>query len=129
MDSASASQTLRVRVDRWLCAARIFKSRTLAAAACTGGHVRVNDESAKPHRVVGPGDALQVMAPSGLRMLEVVAVAEKRLSPPLARELYVDHTPPPPPREEPEAGAPRRDRGMGRPTKRDRRALSHLRGR
>ena len=115
-----------VRLDRWLCAARIFKSRTQATQACSGGHVRVNDSRAKPHHPLRVGDRLQVRREDLPRMLEVVALAERRLSAPLASELYTDHTPPPPPREEPTAA---RERGGGRPTKRDRRLLQRTRGR
>jgi ribosome-associated heat shock protein Hsp15 len=123
--ATTSTSGAKLRIDRWLFAARIFPSRTQAASACTAGHVRVNDEPAKAHRTIGPGDRLHVRAPSGLRMLEVVGLSEKRLSAPLARELYIDHTPPPPPRES-EPGA-RRERGAGHPNKRDRRLLRQLR--
>ncbi|HXZ85255.1 MAG TPA: RNA-binding S4 domain-containing protein [Myxococcota bacterium] len=116
----------RVRLDRWLCAARVFKSRTQATQACAGGRVKVNDESAKPHFALGPGDRVRVQTERGPRILEVVALAEKRLSPALARELFVDHSPPPEPRP---ARMPRREPGAGRPTKRERRALGRFRGR
>jgi len=115
----------QVRVDRWLCAARVFKSRTQAQEACVGGHVKIDGHSLKSNHLVRPGDRLDVLAPQGMRMLEIVAVAEKRLSPPLARELYVDHTPPEPERED-NSG---RERGTGRPTKREARLLRGLRGR
>jgi ribosome-associated heat shock protein Hsp15 len=115
----------QVRVDRWLAAARIFKSRTQAHEACVGGHVKRNGDSLKPHHLVRAGDRLDVLAPQGMRLLEVVGVAEKRLSPPLARELYVDHTPPPPERIDNSGREP----GTGRPTKRERRLLGRLRGR
>ena len=114
-----------VRIDRWLCAARVFKSRTLAHDACVGGHVKINGNSVKANHLVRAGDRLDVLAPQGHRMLEIVGLAEKRLSPPLARELYVDHTPPPEPRED-HSG---RERGAGRPTKREGRLLRNLRGR
>jgi len=118
-----------VRVDRWLCAARIFKSRTQAAQACVGGHVRVNDAHAKSHVLIRVGDRLDVLCPRGRLELEVTGLAEKRLSAPLARELYLDHTPAPPPPEEQLDSVPWRERGAGRPTKRERRELRHLRGR
>jgi len=87
--------------------------------------VKVNGASVKAHHLVRGGDRMDVLAPQGMRLLEIVAVAEKRLSPPLARALYVDHTPPEPERED-HSG---RDRGTGRPTKRERRLLRGLRGR
>ena len=117
-----------VRVDRWLCAARIFKSRTQATEACSGGHVRVNDTYAKPPHPVRVGDQLRVQTEARPRVLEVLALADKRLSPALARELYTDHSPPPPPRPD-RGGLPVRERGAGRPTKRESRLLRGLRGR
>lgn len=115
-----------VRIDQWLSATRLFKSRTLARDACTGGHVKINGVSVKPSHSVAVGDEVRAMAPRGLVVVKVLGLAEKRQSPPLARTLYEDHSPPPPPRDE---WAPRRDRGAGRPTKADRRALARLRGR
>jgi ribosome-associated heat shock protein Hsp15 len=114
-----------VRLDRWLCAARIFKSRTLATDACGGGHVLLNDAPARPGKGVHVGDRIECRKGERLFVLEVLRLAERRLSAPLARELYADHSPPPPPREP--RFAPR-ERGAGRPTKRDRRALERLRG-
>ena len=113
-----------VRIDRWLCASRIYKSRTQATEACAGGHVRLNGAVVRPSHAVKVGDRVRALAPRGEVVLEVVALAEKRLSPPAARELYADHSPPPPPREERLAI---RERGAGRPTKADRRALERLR--
>ncbi len=115
-----------VRIDRWLGAARIFKSRTQAAQGCSGGHVKLNGQNARPGQLVRAGDSLEVRRAERLILLEVVALAEKRLSPAQARELYHDRSPPPPPRSERIA---ERERGAGRPSKRDRRQLRRLRGR
>ena len=115
----------RVRVDRWLYAARLFKSRTQAHDACVGGKVRVNDAAAKPHQLVAVGDEVRAWAALGLRVVRVLALAERRFSAPLARALYDDHSPPPAPREERVAS---RERGSGRPTKRERREMQRLRG-
>jgi ribosome-associated heat shock protein Hsp15 len=111
----------RVRIDRWLCAARVFKSRTRAHDACVGGLVKVNGESVKPNHLIAPPDEIRVRAPGGLRVLVVRALAEKRVAPPLARELYEDRTPQP--LVDPASLMPRRERGAGRPTKRDQRDL------
>src|SRR5688572_18915794 len=89
-----------VRIDRWLTAARLYKSRNQAQEACEGGHVRVNDLSAKPSHAVKVGDTIRCQAPRGLTIVVVSKLADKRLSAPLARELYEDHSPPPPPKEE-----------------------------
>jgi ribosome-associated heat shock protein Hsp15 len=115
-----------IRIDRWLSAARIYKSRTAAADACHAGHVELNGNVARASQLVRVGDRIEGWAPRGRVVLEVLALAEKRLSPPKARELYLDHSPPPPPREE--RVAPRA-RGAGRPTKSERRALGRLTGR
>jgi len=113
-----------VRIDRWLCATRLYKSRSLSQQACVGGHVKINGENARPSVHVRPGDEVRADSPRGLVVWEVVGVAEKRLSAPLAAALYVDHSPPPPPREEAVA---LRTRGTGRPTKAERRALDRFR--
>ena len=117
-----------VRVDRWLCATRLFKSRTLAGQACAAGAVRINNASAKASQLVRPGDMVSARAPSGQRVLEVVGLADKRLSAPLAQALYIDHSPVPDPKT-PEDGSVRRERGAGRPTKSERRAMDRFKGR
>ena len=121
----SVVQVPSVRLDRWLSAARIYKSRTAAQEACTAGHVAVNGVAARSSHALVVGDEVTARAPRGDLVLEVLALADKRLSPPKARELYADHSPPPPPKEE--LVAPR-ERGSGRPTKAERRALDRLRG-
>jgi ribosome-associated heat shock protein Hsp15 len=97
-------------------------------AACKGGHVRINGNSAKPANAVRPGDRVEVRAADRDRVVEVVRLVDKRVSAPIAAECLIDHSPPAPPRE---YVAPmfRRDRGAGRPTKKDRRSLDRLRGR
>jgi ribosome-associated heat shock protein Hsp15 len=116
----------QTRIDRWLTATRVFKSRTLAQAACEAGHVRINDEQVRPSHGVKIGDEVRAFSPRGSLVFVVKGLADKRLSAALARLLYDDHSPPPPPKEERVAV---RERGAGRPTKSDRRALSRLRGR
>ena len=116
-----------VRVDRWLWAARCFKTRSLATEACTAGHVKLNGASAKPAKSVRVGDSLEVLTPGGLKILEVAGLSARRGPATVARTLYVDHTPPPPPKED-KVGLPQRDRGAGRPSKRDLRLLRKLRG-
>lgn len=112
------------RLDRWLWSVRLAKTRSEAAAACRGGHVRVNDHPAKPATPVRPGDRVRARVHEKTRTVEVTKVIEKRVGAPIAQECYIDHTPP-----EPTGPAPvfaRRDRGAGRPTKRDRRVLDQL---
>ena len=116
------------RVDKWLWAVRMFKTRGLATDACRGGHVRVNGSPAKPAAVVRPGDRVEARVHGRARVLAVVRVIAKRVGPPVAAECLVDHTPPEPAASgEPEVFA--RDRGAGRPTKRDRRRLDRFRAR
>lgn len=115
-----------VRIDQFLTAARLCKSRAIARDACVGGHVKLNGSTVKPSHGVRPGDEIRATLARGPVIVKVLNVAEKRLSPSLARMLYEDHSPPPPPKEE--WAAPKRDRGAGRPTKSDRRALARLRG-
>lgn len=114
-----------VRLDRWLCAARIFKSRTLAARACSAGRVQVNGKPARASHPVRVGDEVRARPPRGDMVLEVVGLAEKRLPPKDAARLYEDRSPPAPPPLEPVF---RRERGSGRPTKADRRKLDRMRG-
>lgn len=114
-----------VRLDRFLCASRLFKSRTLAQAACDANHVRVNGEPARSSHLVRIGDEIRAFSPRGSIVWEILKLAEKRLGPPEARMLYEDHSPPPPPKEERVAI---RERGAGRPTKADRRATDRFRG-
>jgi|SRR5690349_18188586 len=116
-----------VRVDKWLWAARMFKTRSAASTACTAGHVKIAGESVKSSKTVKPGDHIDVLTPGGLRQLEVVALGDRRGPASVAQTLYIDHTPPPPPKEEVFIDA-QRERGAGRPTKRDSRELRRLRG-
>ncbi|MFJ9243311.1 RNA-binding S4 domain-containing protein [Streptomyces sp. NPDC101776] len=116
-----------VRVDSWIWSVRLVKTRSMGAAACKGGHVRVNGERVKPAHSVHVGDEVRLRHEGHERVVIVKQVIRKRVGPPVAAQCYVDNSPPPPPRE---AVAPAgiRDRGTGRPTKRDRRDLERLRG-
>lgn len=118
---------MSTRVDAWIWAIRLTKTRSAAGAACRGGHVRVNGATAKPAQPVVPGDEVRVRLSGRERVVEVTKSISKRVSAPMAAECYIDRSPPPPPREV-VASQPRRDRGAGRPTKRERRQLDQLRG-
>jgi ribosome-associated heat shock protein Hsp15 len=120
-----ATETESARLDRWLWAVRLTKTRSDAAAACRSGHVRVNDRPAKAATAVRAGDEVRARVHDTTRVVEVVKVIQKRVGAPDAATCFVDRTPAPPP----EAAIPvlRRDRGAGRPTKRDRRVLDRLR--
>jgi ribosome-associated heat shock protein Hsp15 len=114
------------RVDKWLWAVRLYKTRTEATDACRAGHVRVNRVGAKPATPVKPGDTVEARAGSRERVLEVTSILEKRAGAAIATACYIDHSPPPPPKEM-EALNFARDRGAGRPTKRERRQLDRAR--
>ncbi|MGW1882681.1 RNA-binding S4 domain-containing protein [Streptomyces sp. NPDC001970] len=117
-----------VRVDSWIWSVRLTKTRSQAAAACRGGHVRVNGERVKPAHALTTGDEVRLFHAGRERIVVVSRVIRKRVGAPAAVKCYVDNSPPPPPRE---LVAPMgvRDRGAGRPTKRDRRDLDRLHGR
>ena len=117
-----------IRVDKWLWAARVFKTRSQASAACDGGKVDVNDEAARPARRVRAGDLIVVTLPRGRRrILKVACVDDRRGSAEVAKALFEDLTPPEPPRLR-QARPPWREPGTGRPTKRERRDIGRLRG-
>jgi ribosome-associated heat shock protein Hsp15 len=118
----------KVRVDRWLWAVRLTKTRSGAAQACRAGHVQVNGVRAKPAAMVKQGDTVRIRVGDRERVVEAVRLIETRVSAELAAACLVDRSPPPPPRD-PQAALGRRDRGVGRPTKRDRRQLDRTRGR
>lgn len=117
-----------VRVDSWLWAVRVFKTRSAATAACRAGHIKVNSERAKAAQSVKIGDEVRVRISGFDRVLEVRETLAKRVAATVAATSYVDNSPPLPAPEE-TALLPRRDRGAGRPTKRERRDLEKLRGR
>jgi ribosome-associated heat shock protein Hsp15 len=118
----------KVRVDRWLWAVRLVKTRSAAAQACRAGHVQVNGARAKPAAPVKAGDTVRVRVGGRERVVEVARPIETRVGAALAAACLVDHSPPPPPRD-PLARAGQRPPGLGRPTKRDRRRLDRTRGR
>jgi ribosome-associated heat shock protein Hsp15 len=123
-----AEAATSARIDSWIWAVRLVKTRSLATAACRAGHVRLNGERVKAAQPVHVGDEIRFRDSGFDKIVVVGAILTKRVSAPVAATSYTDLTPPPPPREE-VAFAPMRDRGAGRPTKRERRELDRLRGR
>ncbi|MBA4025947.1 MULTISPECIES: RNA-binding S4 domain-containing protein [Mycobacteriales] len=116
------------RVDSWIWSVRLLKTRSAAASACRGGHVKVNGTPAKPAQHVAIGDEIRLRVGGRDRIVEVARVVAKRVGPAVAAECLIDRSPPPPPKEV-LAALPLRDRGAGRPTKRERRDTDRLRGR
>jgi ribosome-associated heat shock protein Hsp15 len=116
------------RVDSWIWSVRLAKTRSAASGACRAGHVRVNGLRVKPAHSVRAGDEVRLRQDGRERVVVVVRVIAKRAGAPVAAECYVDHIPPPPPREATVTVAAR-ERGAGRPTKRERRSIDKLLGR
>ncbi|MFI0737549.1 RNA-binding S4 domain-containing protein [Streptomyces sp. NPDC021100] len=117
-----------VRVDSWIWSVRLTKTRSLAATACRAGHVKINGERAKPAQPLKTGDEVRLFHAGRERIVVVSRLVRKRVGAPVAVECYVDNSPPAPPREV-IAAMGVRDRGAGRPTKRERREMEQLRGR
>ncbi|WP_432025669.1 RNA-binding S4 domain-containing protein [Streptomyces sp. 1222.5] len=126
-EAAGAANGETVRIDSWIWAVRLIKTRSLGAAACRGGHVHVNGERVKAAYSVRIGDEVRLRNEGRERIVIVKRLIRKRVGAPVAAQCYVDNSPPPPPREA-IAPAGLRDRGAGRPTKRDRREMERLRG-
>lgn len=122
-----------IRIDKWLWHARFFKTRTLAQSFVLAGKVRINTvRCEKSNHAVKPGDVLTFVKGRDVKVIEVVAIADRRGPAPEAQTLYNDLSPPPTStaKEDPSVPAPaaRRDPGAGRPTKRERRETDKLRG-
>jgi ribosome-associated heat shock protein Hsp15 len=123
----------KTRIDKWLWSVRIFKSRTIATEHCKSGRVLINDHKAKPSSMISVGELVQVHKNGYQFTFEVLKIIEKRVSAPLAQEAYSDLTP------EDElnkyenwftgkAKPEIRERGAGRPTKKERREIDSFKG-
>lgn len=117
------------RIDKWLWAARIFKTRTIAADACKKGRVSINSSQVKASRMIKPGDVIEVKKPPIVYSFKVLQAIEKRVGAKLVPEVLEDVTP----REQYEilelsriSGFVNRAKGTGRPTKKDRRELDNF---
>ncbi|WP_062071064.1 RNA-binding S4 domain-containing protein [Demequina sediminicola] len=117
------------RADAWVWAVRLAKTRSQATAACKAGHVRINGDKAKPATPVRIGDRVEVRGGEWPRIVEVRQLLVKRVGAPVAQAAYVDHSPAQPPKVERPAAIGVRDRGAGRPTKKERRQIEKLPGR
>jgi ribosome-associated heat shock protein Hsp15 len=118
------------RLDKWLWRARFFKTRTLAAKLCNGGHVRSGGNAiSKAHHQVRIGDVLTFAQGRYIRVVKVLAVGARRGPASEARALYEDLKPPETSQAMPSTPGGRRPAGAGRPTKRERRLIDQLRSR
>ncbi len=122
---------MKVRLDKWLQVARAFKTRSQATRACSLGRVRVNGYPAKPHRTLALEDTVEIDLRDWTRVLVVKELRDKTLPKAQAARVFEDLSPPKPQldRFERLAKAPpaRRERGTGRPCKRDRRVMEKFR--
>ena len=117
------------RIDKWMWASRIFKTRTIAAEACKKGRVSINGSQVKPARTVKPGDVIEVRKPPITYSFKVLQTIEKRVGAKLVSEMMENVTTP----DQYEllemskiSGFVDRARGTGRPTKKDRRELEEF---
>ncbi len=115
-----------VRIDVWLWSVRLTPTRSVATDLCRSERVTINGAKAKAATAVNVGDRIEARIAKRERIVEVVQVINKRVSAPIAATCFVDHSPLVVVGVEPPL---RRDRGAGRPTKRDRREIERLQGR
>lgn len=127
----SVSLVVKARIDRWLWAVRLFKTRSQATEACRGGKVRIDGEKVKPSRSLRIGEVVEFQQGLLARRVKAIGLIEKRVGAKLVPEIMEDLTPP----EAYEVllqtkaqSVLRRDRGAGRPTKKDRREIEELLG-
>ena len=120
----------QVRIDKWLWAVRVYKTRSVATEACKKGHVSIDDLVVKPSRILKVGDIVKVRKSPVIYSYKVLQLAEKRMGAKLVSDFMEDVTPP----ENLEIldvqrnmSWFRRDRGTGRPTKKERRDLDDFR--
>ena len=118
-----------VRIDKWLWAARLFKTRAIATDAIKGGKVKIDDTPVKPSREVKEGDVIQVQIEQLHKVVQVKSLVKNRVPPKMVPEVYTDLTP----QEEYERiefmhayKSEWRDRGAGRPTKKERRLIEKM---
>lgn len=130
---AAGAPVTSVRADVWLWAVRVYRTRALAQDACKGGHVKIDGATAKPSTPIRVGTEVRARTGGGWRTEKVLVATQLltvRVGAPLAAAAYEDHSPPPPPPQKRPLmpSLPVRERGTGRPTKRERRELRRLRG-
>jgi len=113
-----------MRIDNWLKLVCLFKHRSEATEACKGGHVKINGQRVKPAASVKEGDVVEFLLDDRFRQVVVTALPQTNVSKEVARTMYVDETP----KQEVDIfRTGLRERGSGRPTKRERREIERLR--
>lgn len=116
---------LKIRIDKWLWSVRMYKTRTLATEACAAGKIKIDGESIKASYLLKIGQTVHINRQGEKTILKALKLIEKRVSAPLAIVCYEDLTPP---EEKNKLNFPSvfyevRDRGIGRPTKKNRREI------
>lgn len=126
--------TDKVRIDKWLWAVRVFKTRSVSADTCNAGRVKIDGKSVKPAYQLKLGDTVTIQSGQERKVLKVLRLIEKRVGAPIALTCYEDQSPPPAvaPNKKSDsvfyiAPVAQRERGAGRPTKRDRRTIDSFR--
>jgi ribosome-associated heat shock protein Hsp15 len=119
-----------IRLDKWLWAVRLYKTRSLATAACRAGHVKINGETVKPSRNVRLSDVITARIGELNRTVKVLGLLQQRVGPKLVDQYLEDQTPAAEylrvAEDRLQPHAPRRPKGTGRPTKKERRQLDEL---
>ncbi len=121
----------RMRIDKWLWCVRLYKSRSIASDACRDGHIRMQDKPVKPSHLVQAGDRLLVKKDGYNLQYEITGLLRSRAGAPIAQQCYINHTPEEELHKYDEwyVGKARnefREKGSGRPTKRDRRDIDRF---
>ena len=127
----AAPDVLSQRIDKWLWCSRIFKTRSLASKFVASGQIRIlrHEESLRVEKasfLLKPGDQISFLRNERIYVFEVTALATRRGPAKEAQLLYEDHSSPPEPKEKSKPGMLVREKGMGRPTKKDRRAIDAI---
>jgi ribosome-associated heat shock protein Hsp15 len=125
------SELQKIRIDKWLWAVRLFKTRTLAKETCDSRKVKIEGVSVKAAYLLKPGQVIHFSNQGNKKVVRVLLLLEKRAGADIAQTCYEDQTPP----ELTEKGNPAffyhfevRDKGIGRPTKRQRRDIDRFKG-
>ena len=124
----SLQNNAKVRIDKWLWFVRLFKTRTMASDACNAGKVKINNVNCKPSREIKVDDEIQIRIGQLQKTVKVIDSPKNRIAAKLVPEYYLDLTP----QEEYDrvkllaTQTEKREHGLGRPTKRDRRQIEFL---
>jgi len=119
----------KVRIDKWLWAVRLYRSRSLASAACQAGHVKIGGHRVKPSRDVHPGEVITALTGRINRTVKVLALLDQRVGAQVVSQYFEDLTPPEEIARAREAALPpviQFPKGWGRPTKKQRRQIEGL---